>query len=169
MFSSIFSNPSAIHLIEIFLWMLGSFLIGLFFGNYIKSKKNNKGKYNIDNFEDLQIKDDISKIRATKTFERGGEKMVKTVPTDTPNNELNFNRIGIGQEENKNNLQLIKGIGSSIEEKLNSIGIYNFEQISNFNNTDIDKITDLIKFFPGRIERDDWVGQSKELLNKNKQ
>lgn len=169
MYSSIFSNPSIIHLIEIFLWMLGSFLIGLFFGNYIQSKKKSKSKYNSDSFEDLHIKDNVSKIRATKTFERGGEKMVKTVPKDTINNGLNFSRIGIGKEENKNNLQLIKGIGGSIEEKLNSIGIFNFEQISNFNNTDIDKITELIKFFPGRIERDDWVGQSKELLNKNKQ
>ena len=166
MFSSIFSNPSITHLIEIFLWMFGSFLIGLFFGNYINSKKKNKGKYNIDNFEDLNIKDDVSKIRATKTFERGGEKMVKTVPADSLNNGLNFNRIGIGSEENKNNLQLIKGVGSSIEEKLNSIGIYNFEQISNFNNVDTTKITELIKFFPGRIERDDWVSQAKELLNK---
>ena len=30
---------------------------------------------------------------------------------------------------------------------------------------DITEITDLIKFFPGRIERDDWVGQAYSLLN----
>jgi len=164
MFSSIFSNPSIAHLVEIFLWMLGSFLIGLFFGNYINSKNKNKEKHHMDNFDDLHIKDDVSKIRATKTFERGGKEMVKTVP-DNMNNELNFDRIGTGSIDNKNNLQLLKGIGSSIEEKLNSIGIYNFKQVSNFNNNDIDKITELIKFFPGRIERDDWVGQAKKLLN----
>jgi len=39
MFSSIFSNPDITHLIEIFCWMFGAFLIGLFFGRLSKNKK----------------------------------------------------------------------------------------------------------------------------------
>jgi len=79
---------------------------------------------------------------------------------------LNFNRIGIATLKDKNNLQEINGIGKSIEQKLNNIEIYTFEQISNFNSNDITKITELIKFLQGRIERDDWVGQAYNLLNK---
>ena len=51
--------------------------------------------------------------------------------------------------------------------KLNEIGIFTYQQISNLNNNDIAKITELLKFFPGRIERDDWIGQAFQLLNNH--
>ncbi|AMC09875.1 hypothetical protein Lupro_00730 [Lutibacter profundi] len=165
---SIFSNPSIIHLLEIFFWMLGAFLIGLFFGKIKAYRKKNSKPHNSDKYVDLNIKDDLSKIRATKTFERGGKKMIKTIPIDTYDRGLNFNRIGFASIENKDNLKKIKGIGPSIEKKLNAIGIFTFEQISNFNSRDIAKITELIKFFAGRIERDDWVGQAFKLINESK-
>mgnify|MGYP002630519404 CR=1 FL=1 len=165
MFLSIFSNPNTSHLIEIFCWMLGAFLIGIFFGRFIKTKEKKSTIHTpLENHEDLNIVDDISKIRATQTFERGGVELIRTVPIKNQNG-LNFNRIGTATFQNKDDLQQIKGIGTSIEEKLNTIGIFTFKQISNFNDKDITKITDLIKFFPGRIERDDWVGQAFNLLN----
>ena len=168
MLLSIFSNPNIAHLIEIFCWMLGAFLIGLHFGKSIKSKKTtHKSISNVNELEDLNIVDDISKIRATKTFERGGKEMIQTVPKSKENNNgLNFNRIGVAVFEDKDDLQKIKGIGKLIEEKLNAIGIFTFKQISNFNSDDIAKITELISFLQGRIERDDWVGQAYKHLNE---
>ena len=65
----------------------------------------------------------------------------------------------------KDDLKKINGIGPAIEGKLNGIGIYNFNQISKFKSDDIIKITEQIKFFPGKIERDDWVGQAIKLLD----
>jgi predicted flap endonuclease-1-like 5' DNA nuclease len=73
-------------------------------------------------------------------------------------------RVGTSMETKKNNLSKINGIGPLIEAKLNSIGIYTFEQISRFNDEDIDAVTHLIEFFPGRIERDNWVQQAKDLF-----
>ena len=32
------------------------------------------------------------------------------------------------------------------------------------NETDVDMVNDAIEFIPGRIRRDDWVGQAKQLL-----
>ena len=154
------------HLIEIFFWMLGSFLIGLFFSSFMKKKNNDTD--NIKEFEDLNMNDDISKIRATKTFDRGGREMLKAVPVDIYKSGLNFDRIGVASKQDKDDLQKIKGVGVSIEEELNNIGIFTFQQIGNFNSEDITKITELIKFFPGRIERDDWVGQAYDLLNATK-
>lgn len=165
MILSVFSEQNITHLIEIFFWMFGAFLIGLFFGRIITKEKTRKEKektrkeYDIKEFEDLHIKDDIPKIRATKTFERGGKETVKHAPK-IKNSELNFDRIGKATLSNKNNLQNIKGIGALTEAKLNAIGIVNYEQLSNLNSEDIAKITELIKFFPGRIEQDDWVGQA---------
>lgn len=77
--------------------------------------------------------------------------------------ELDFDSFGYADEYNKNDLTNIKGVGPYIEQKLNEIGVYNYEQISKLKESDIRIITDLIDFFPGRIERDDWVGQAGAL------
>ena len=60
---------------------------------------------------------------------------------------------------------MIDGIGPFIENKLNEIGIFTFEQIAQLDEELIDHITDAIQFFPGRIQRDDWVGQAKKLMS----
>lgn len=82
--------------------------------------------------------------------------------------ELNFDSIGHADQSSKEDLTKINGIGPYIEQKLNKIGLFNYEQLSNLQEQDIRVLTELIDFFPGRIERDDWVGQSK-LLNRQKQ
>lgn len=80
---------------------------------------------------------------------------------------INFERIGIATEKEKDDLKLISGIGPYIERKLNALGIYTFRQIANFTPEDIAKVTEAIEFFPGRIIRDNWVEQAKTLASKN--
>jgi predicted flap endonuclease-1-like 5' DNA nuclease len=162
---SIFLNTTFWQLFELFIWLLGAFLIGLYFGKLISSKKETKPMHPHYTEDDLKLTETKPKIRATKTFERGGKQFVKTVPSKDQDKGLNFDRIGIAEEKNKNNLKKIKGIGTTIEQKLNDLGIYTYEQISNFNSADIKKITETLKFFPGRIERDDWVGQAFQFIN----
>jgi predicted flap endonuclease-1-like 5' DNA nuclease len=77
---------------------------------------------------------------------------------------LNFENFGYADKDSREDLTKINGIGPYIEQRLNEIGIYNFEQISKFNEEDIRVLTDLIDFFPGRIERDNWIGQAEALL-----
>jgi predicted flap endonuclease-1-like 5' DNA nuclease len=167
---SIFSNQNLIHLAELFFWLLGAFVIGYYFGT-LKRKSTKKSERketaitDINNDDSFDLVDDISKIRAKKTFERGGKETVNTV-FEAPKS-LDFETIGKGSLETKDDLKLIKGIGPNIEEKLNEVGIYNYTQISNFTSKDIEDLTELIKFFPGRIERDNWVGQAYKLLNGN--
>ncbi len=67
-------------------------------------------------------------------------------------------------EKNKDDLQMISGIGPVLEGKLNSIGIYTFKQISEFTPQTIDYVTSSIKFFPDRIGRDNWIGQAAALV-----
>ena len=165
MLSSIFSNPDFLHLIEIFCWMLGAFLIGLFFGKRKTTEKNND-PYNLEKYEDLNIQDDLSKIRAIKTFERGGKEPVSNIQLEIQTNNLNYQRIGKASFIDKNNLQHITGIGESIEGKLNNIEIYTYKQISNFNESDIHKISKLINFPVQKIENNKWVKQASELDNK---
>ncbi len=75
-----------------------------------------------------------------------------------------FDRIGIARKDNADELTLISGIGGWINQKLNALDIYTFRQISNFSEEDIHVVTEAIEYFPGRIERDEWVLQAHELI-----
>lgn len=63
----------------------------------------------------------------------------------------------------KDDLTRIEGVGPFLAQKLNEAGIYSYEQISNWDAASIGQITEAIGYFPGRIERDNWVGQAVEL------
>ncbi len=78
--------------------------------------------------------------------------------------ELNFDRIGHAGPQEADNLKEINGVGPFLERKLHSLGIYTFRQIANFTKEDIKKINEIIEFFPGRIEGDDWVGQAQAFF-----
>ncbi|DAC37931.1 MAG TPA: hypothetical protein HA286_00835, partial [Candidatus Poseidoniaceae archaeon] len=64
----------------------------------------------------------------------------------------------------KDDLQVIKGIGPFIEEKLNALGITTYRQIANMTAKLEDEVNVAIEFFPGRVKRDQWVAQAKILL-----
>lgn len=78
--------------------------------------------------------------------------------------DIHYNRIGTAKQEEADDLTVISGIGGWIMAKLNAIEIYTFRQISNFTQEDIDSVTEAIAFFHGRIERDEWILQAKELV-----
>ncbi|GAA4278816.1 hypothetical protein [Aquimarina mytili] len=105
-------------------------------------------------------------IKAIKTRDHGGVAVTEdsTDKGDPPT--LNFDSFGKADASEKDDLKLISGIGPFIEEKLNGIGIYTFDQISKFKKEDIETVTELIKFFPGRIERDKWTDQAAKLMKK---
>ena len=76
---------------------------------------------------------------------------------------IDFGTLGTADEENKDDLKNIKGIGPFLEQKLNALGIYTYEQISNMTPELEDQVNEAIEFFPGRIKRDNWVKQAKDL------
>ena len=71
------------------------------------------------------------------------------------------------REGEKDNLQRIKGVGKVLEKVLNDTGIYHFDQIANLTKEEI-KWLDNSMAFPGRIEREKWVEQAKELARTSK-
>ncbi len=71
--------------------------------------------------------------------------------------------VSQGDVDEKDDLKEIGGIGPAIEKKLNSLGINSFKQISELTEVSSQQISDAIKFFPGRIERDRWVEQASRL------
>ena len=71
-----------------------------------------------------------------------------------------FEEIGTATEADKDELKRIKGIGKVYEGRLNNIGIFTFAQISNLKGKGVEAI-EALTGFPGRIHREDWIGQAK--------
>lgn len=59
-------------------------------------------------------------------------------------------------------LTRIKGLGPRAAEKLHEAGIHSFSQIAGWSESDVEKFDALING-RGRIERDNWVEQAREL------
>lgn len=65
-------------------------------------------------------------------------------------------------------LTRIKGIGPVLKQKLNTLGITSFRQIADFKETEIAHINGMLDF-PGRIERENWIKQARELASQSAQ
>jgi NADH-quinone oxidoreductase subunit E len=59
-------------------------------------------------------------------------------------------------------LTRIKGIGPGNSQRLNGLGIYHFDQIAAWTRDEVTWVGTYLAF-PGRIDREDWVGQAKAL------
>lgn len=68
------------------------------------------------------------------------------------------------EDQPKDNLTLIKGIGAVNESKLNEHGIISFTQIASWSEADVKRVEEYLDF-DGRIQREDWIGQAKQLAS----
>jgi len=79
-------------------------------------------------------------------------------------NDIDYNRIGFASIADADDLTTISGLGGWIKIKLNALGLFTFKQISNLTEIDINSVTEAIEYYHGRIDRDEWVLQAKELV-----
>ena len=68
--------------------------------------------------------------------------------------------------QQSDDLKVINGIGPVIEESLNDEGVYFYQQIADFTDENT-RWVDNYMAFPGRIHREDWIGQAKKLVGDN--
>ncbi len=162
--------------IEVIVLMLGAFSIGYFFAYYYQKSKYVKRISNLRQKLSEQVGVDIEDPNLEETLPdediqiaaKAKKKRLAQDELDKTRTELDFERIGYASYEDADDLQKIIGIGPYTEEKLNTIGIYTFDQISKFNTRDIEIVTERIQFFPDRIVNDNWVAKAK-LLQETKQ
>jgi len=81
---------------------------------------------------------------------------------------IDFATLGIATIDEKDDLQTIKGIGPFIAEKLYALGIYTFEQVGNMTPKIEEEVNKAIEFFPGRVKRDQWAKQARQLHKDKK-
>ena len=91
-----------------------------------------------------------------------------SMPTDPPKpawqkGTTSFGTPGAGHTDD---LKVIKGIGPKMEELLNGFGITAWEQVAALKKDQVAKVGDALETFPGRIERDEWVAQAKDLVKR---
>jgi predicted flap endonuclease-1-like 5' DNA nuclease len=60
-------------------------------------------------------------------------------------------------------LKQIKGVGPKLEQLLNSMGVYHFDQIAGWTTEEIAWVDENLQGFKGRVSRDDWVAQARVL------
>ena len=96
-------------------------------------------------------------VAAEENSEKSSEESTK-VPTEDDKPVL----LTAPRNGQKDNLTRIKGIGLKIEEALNEIGIYHFDQIAAWDAENI-AWADSTLGFPGRAQREQWVEQAHAL------
>ncbi len=106
--------------------------------------------------EDAKL--DVKALKEAEELERIAQK-AETIDFDT---------LGVATFDEKDDLQTIKGIGPFIADKLYALGIYTFAQVGNMTPKIEEEVNKAIEFFPGRVKRDEWAKQAKELAKKKK-
>lgn len=82
----------------------------------------------------------------------------------SPASEVNS---GEQQQGLRDDLKQIKGVGPAIEKTLNDMGIFRFQQIADMTEYDIDRVAERLKGFHSRIYRENWIGQARDLTDRN--
>lgn len=106
------------------------------------------------------VKKAPAKKAVTKADAPKAEK--KAAPKKTVTKKVTTQKASAKKKEGVDDLSKISGVGPVIVGKLNDLGITTFEQIAKFKKADIAEIDEKLNF-KGRIERDEWVKQAKEL------
>jgi len=70
--------------------------------------------------------------------------------------------IDAARDGRADDLRRISGIGPKLEQKLNSLGIWHYDQIAAWSQANIDWVNAAISF-RGRVERERWVSQAMQL------
>lgn len=61
------------------------------------------------------------------------------------------------------NLKEIKGVGPKLEALLHEMGVYHFDQIASWSETEVAWMDQNLKGFKGRVSRDTWIAQAQVL------
>ena len=80
--------------------------------------------------------------------------------------DLDWAKIGANfQGKNPDDLTMINGIDEFTEKKLNSLGVFTYEQISRFDSGVSKIVNDALELLPGKVEEFAWTKQAITMLD----
>lgn len=113
--------------------------------------------------ENEQLRTDLKDIKATPAVRTVAEvPATEEKPKITTDKKVLHQKIIVDDREH-DDLTHIEGIGPFLEKKLNSIGVFRFEDIAAWTPERVAEVTEQIEYFPGRIDKDQWVDQAAKL------
>ena len=138
---------------KIIICLLLAALLGFIIG-YLLGKDSCSEEGHIKEMENDSASAVPSAVAVVAADEKGTPDGERPMALDAPRNGV------------KDNLTRIKGIGLKIDEILNGVGIYHFDQIANWSDDNIAWVDKNVAF-PGRVNREEWVSQAKALAAGN--
>jgi len=153
---------------QIVLCLLIATLIGAIIG-YILGKGTCPKKA-CDNTEETKHELHVDNKEETIVNTSSEKKSIVTKPDEDKDKEESIPEeapllLAEAREGGKDNLQLIKGIGKVLEKALNEKGFFHFDQLANLTEEQTTWLDKSISF-PGRIKREKWIEQAKELAER---
>ena len=143
-------------------WILAAFILGLLVGWWLCGRCRCSGEKTVE--QDASVAAVATAGSAAEVAEEVSAPAANVVAdTDELMVEDDWQPSGFSERPaDADELKRIKGIGPVIEKTLNELGIYQFKQIAEFSRDNIAWVDKYISF-PGRIDREEWVSQAKEL------
>ncbi|MEO0725475.1 MAG: helix-hairpin-helix domain-containing protein [Bacteroidota bacterium] len=124
--------------------------------------------------ENEKLRSDLSELKdhqhtSTEIIPPTGEEPEEpeVVQIETQKTVL-YDKIIVPDRE-QDDLTKIEGLGGFLAKKLNSQGVFSYAEIASWTPDRIEAITEMIGYIPGRIEKDNWVGQAALLLQQQAQ
>ena len=73
--------------------------------------------------------------------------------------------LDAARDGSPDDLKRIRGVGPKLEEMLNRLGVYHFDQIATWSPSEVAWVDGHLEGFRGRVSRDDWVVQARDLAS----
>lgn len=100
---------------------------------------------------------ELTLVRITEILTGGAQ------PTGIKPSFKKAEKIAAPAGEFKDDVKLIGGVGPALEKKLAGLGVTSLKQIADWTAEDIARVDGELSF-KGRIERDEWIAQAKDLI-----
>jgi len=106
-------------------------------------------------------------VAQAKAIIKNGHKPVERAPKPKkkPSWQKGTTKLGTPGAGHRDDLKVVHGIGPVLEKTLNDYGIQAWEQLAAFTRKDVATVDEALSF-PGRIDRDEWIKQAKELVKR---
>ncbi|MAP94581.1 MAG: NADH-quinone oxidoreductase subunit NuoE [Ponticaulis sp.] len=112
----------------------------------------------------------VAKAEIVKDEKVAAERAVKASDDELPaetDTQKRPEALSAPESAGADNLKVISGIGPVLEGRLNSLGIFHYHQIAGWGEKEMAWIDDYLSF-KGRVAREGWIAQAKELAEKAK-
>lgn len=158
---------------QILVWILLAFGLGGIFGWLLRgfthalqddtSPDGQPGRRGDDHIMVALLKSELSEYKARLHALESGPSSEKAKP-EIPDS---WRPQGLSEAKGSpDDLKRVRGIGPKIEKTLNRLGIFHYYQIAALSRENILWLNNHLHF-PGRIEREAWVKQTRELVKSS--